>query len=71
MNIHQFENLLHRFFAEVCLNIDLYDKEGNRYIPREWFSVPLEEINTVIDLLLNGNIVHYKYDGGKKMVVLK
>ncbi|HBR10668.1 MAG TPA: hypothetical protein DD740_00355 [Chryseobacterium sp.] len=71
MNIHQFENLLHRFFAEVCLNIDLYDKEGNRYIPREWFSVPQEEINTVIDLLLNGNIVHYKYDVGKKMVVLK
>lgn len=71
MNIHQFEILLHRFFAEVCLNIDLYDKEGNRYIPREWFSVPQEEINTVIDLLLNGNIVHYKYDVGKKMVVLK
>ncbi len=71
LNIHQFENLIHRFFAEVCLNIDLYDKESNRYIPREWFSVPLEEINTALDLLINGNIIHYKYDVAKKQVVLK
>lgn len=71
LNIHQFENLIHRFFAEVCLNIDLYDNESNRYIPREWFVVPLEEIKMVIDLLINGNIIHYKYDVAKKQVVLK
>lgn len=71
LNIHQFENLIHRFFAEVCLNIDLYDKQGNRYIPREWFSVPLEEINTALDLLINRIIIHYKYDVDKMQVVLK
>lgn len=71
INIKKFESLLHRFFAEVCLDIDLYDNLGQRYIPREWFVVPLEEINMVIDLLINGNIVHYKYDTEKQQIVLK
>lgn len=71
LNVHSFENLLHRFFAEVCLNIDLYDKTGNRYIPREWFVVPLQIIDEVIQLLLNGNIVNYKYDVANRKVVLK
>jgi T5orf172 domain. len=71
INIHKFESLLHRFFAEVCLNIDLYNKDGQRYIPREWFLAPLEEINLGIDLIVNGNIIHYKYDAEKQQVVLK
>jgi hypothetical protein len=71
LNIHNFENLLHRFFAEACLNIDLYDKTGNRHIPREWFVVPLSVINEVIQLFVNGNIVHYKYDSKSKSIVFK
>lgn len=71
LNVHSFENLLHRFFAEVCLDIDLYDKSGNRYIPREWFVVPLNVINEVIRLIENGNIVNYKYDFNSKSVVFK
>src|SRR5690606_23410363 len=71
LNVHSFENLLHRFFAETCLDIDLYDKSGNRYIPREWFVVPLQIIDEVIQLLLNGNIVNYKYDFINRNIVLK
>lgn len=32
VNIQKLEGLIHRFFAEACLNIDLSDKSGNRYI---------------------------------------
>lgn len=71
LNVNSFESLLHRFFAEACLDIDLYDKSGNRYIPREWFAVPLNIIDEVIQLLLNGNIVNYKYDVANRKVVLK
>lgn len=71
LNVHSFESLIHRFFAEACLDIDLYDKSGNRYIPREWFVVPLNIIDEVIQLLLNGNIVNYKYDVANRKVVLK
>lgn len=71
LNVQTFENLLHRFFAEACLDIDLYDKSGNRFIPREWFNVPLSVINEVIQLILNQNIVNYKYDSTKMRIVFK
>lgn len=71
LNVQSFESLMHRFFAEACLDIDLYDKSGNRYIPREWFIAPLHIINEVILLLLNGNIVNYKYDVANRKVVFK
>lgn len=71
LNVQSFENLLHRIFAAACLNVDLYDKSGNRYIPREWFVVPLNVIDEVIQLILNGSIVNYKYDVKNKSVVLK
>lgn len=71
VNIQKLEGLIHRFFAEACLDIDLYDKSGNRYIPREWFVVPLHVIDEVIQLLLNGNIVNYKYDILTKEIKLK
>ena len=62
VNPHKFEQLLHRFFAEVCLNVDIYDNNGRRITPREWFVVPLPIIDKVIDLILNGNIIKYNYD---------
>ena len=71
LNVQTFENLLHRFFAEACLDIDLYDKSGNRFIPREWFNVPLTVIDEVINLILNQNIVNYKYDSRKMTIVIK
>lgn len=71
VNIQKLEGLIHRFFAEACLDIDLYDKSGNRYIPREWFVVPLHVIDEVIQLLLNGNIIHHKYNVVSKRVELK
>lgn len=71
LNTQKLEGLLHRFFAETCLDIDLYDKSGNRYIPREWFVVPLSVIDEVIKLILNGNIVNYKYDHCNREVILK
>lgn len=71
VNIQKLEGLIHRFFAEACLDIDLYDKSGNRFIPREWFVVPLTVIDEVIQLLLNGNIVNYKYDVTNRKVILK
>lgn len=71
LNVQSFESLLHRFFAEACLNIDLFDNSGNRYTPREWFVVPINIIDEVIQLILNGNIIHYKYNFAKESLELK
>lgn len=62
MNVRKFEHLLHRFFAEACLNLNVFDENGERYSPREWFVVPLPIIKKAIDLLLSGDIIGYKYD---------
>lgn len=70
-NADKLENLIHRFFAETCLNVDLFDKKGQRITPREWFIVPLEVIEEVIELILNENIINYKYDLINKKLTLK
>src|SRR5690606_1458453 len=71
LNTQNFESLVHRFFADVCLNIDLYDKNGVRYMPREWFVAPIRVIDEVIHLIQNGNILDYKYDAKHQQLLLK
>ena len=58
MNPQKFEQLLHNFFGKVCLNIDIFDSEGNRHTPREWFQVPLDVVDEAIDYILSGEIVN-------------
>ena len=62
MNPQKLEQLLHIFFGSACLNIDIFDKNGQRHTPREWFVAPLNIIEDAINLVLNGEIIHCKYD---------
>ncbi len=71
MNPHRFEQLLHNFFGKVCLNIDVFDTEGKRHTPREWFQVPLPVIDEAINYILSGEIVWYRYDEDREMIVGK
>lgn len=69
MNTQKLENLLHRFFGAACLKVDVFDHEGERHTPREWFCAPLEEIEQAVGLLVSGEIVKYRYDPDKKTIV--
>jgi len=69
LNPQKLESLLHTFFASVCLNVDVFDGKGQRHTPREWFVVPLPFINKAIELLLNGEIVNYRYDPDLQRIV--
>lgn len=71
LEAQKFEHLIHRFFAEVCLNIDINDDKGRRITPREWFVVPLPIIDKVIQLILSGDIVNYKYDSTNEVLLIK
>jgi hypothetical protein len=62
LNPQKFELLLHTFFGSSCLQVDVTDQEGRRHTPREWFIAPLEAIELAVKLLINGEIIHYKYD---------
>jgi len=70
-NADKLESLLHRFFANACLDIDLFNDKGQRLNPSEWFVVPFDVIEETIQLILNENIVNYEYDPSTKKVKLK
>jgi hypothetical protein len=69
MNPQKLEQLLHNYFGNSCLNIDIFDKNGNRHTPREWFIAPLDIIEQVIQFIISGEIVKYKYDSLNEEIV--
>lgn len=70
MNTQKFEQLIHRFFGKVCLNVDIFGGDGKRYTPREWFILPLETIEQTIELIITGEIVNYRYDEKNEKLTL-
>lgn len=71
MNPQKFEQLLHNFFGQSCLNIDVFDEDGKRYTPREWFIAPLEVIEQAIALIITEEIVGYRYDAESNAIISK
>lgn len=71
LNVRQFESLLHRFFGECCLAIDVHDTNGRRYAPREWFVLPLETIELAIALMTSGDIINYRFDKASHKMIRK
>ena len=69
MNTHKLEQLLHTFFGKACLSIDIFDKNGNRHTPREWFIAPLTIIEQAIHHIISGDIIYYKYDSTKEEII--
>lgn len=69
MNPQKFEQLIHNFFGNTCLEVDVFDSSGKRYTPREWFIAPIEVIEQAIELIINGKITKYKYDAENKTII--
>jgi hypothetical protein len=68
MNTRKFEKLIHSFFGESCLDIDIADKTGKICKPREWFIVPFNVIEQAIKLLVSGEIIKYQYDQNSQCI---
>jgi hypothetical protein len=62
INRTKLENLLHRFFEDARLNVNIVDRFGTPVVPREWFLVPLFIIDEVVDKLKEGTLSDYYYD---------
>jgi len=71
MNPQKFEQLLHNFFGKTCLDLDVFDDNGKRHRPQEWFIVPIEAINQAIEMIISGVIVNYRYDQESEIIVLR
>lgn len=66
LNTSALEHLLHRVFADARLKINQIGLDGREYNVTEWFEVPLPAIRHAADLIINGDIVHHKYDVASK-----
>lgn len=62
INRTKLENLLHRFFAAARLDVEIPDRFGRSVRPREWFLVPIEAIDQVVDRIRDQTITRYAYD---------
>ncbi len=69
MNSQKLEQLLHKFFGEACLDIEIFDKKDKGHRPREWFIAPLEIIDEVVGLIVSGRVVDYWYDFIEERIV--
>jgi len=63
------ENLLHRVFADVRLDLTQVDRNGRDYDPSEWFVVPRDVINQAVAMIMSGEITDYVYDRASKRLV--
>lgn len=57
-----FEKLIHSIFSCAKLDISIEDRFGRLVSPKEWFFVPLHEIEQAIDRIIDGTITSYVYD---------
>lgn len=62
INRVKLENLFHRIFAPAQLDIVINDRFGRPVKPKEWFVVPLNIIEEVVDRIKDGSITSYVYD---------
>lgn len=56
------ENLIHRIFEPARVDIEVSDRFGRPFVPREWFLVPLFVIEEAVERIKDGTIVNYRYD---------
>lgn len=56
------ENIVHRLFGAVQLDLTIEDRFGQPVKPREWFLVPLHVIDEAVQRIRDGSITNVIYD---------
>lgn len=62
INRVRMENLFHRIFGDAQIDISIDDRFGNPVKPREWFFVPLQAIDEVVQRIKEGTMSNVVYD---------
>ena len=70
INRVKLENLIHSFFEPAKLDIEINDRFGNPVTPREWFLVPLDAIDDLIQKIVSNEVVNYRYNPQKAALEL-
>lgn len=62
VNLPKLENLLHRFFDNAAVIVQITDTKGYIQTPKEWFSVSFPVIREAVELLISGEITKHRFD---------
>ena len=62
LNRTKLENIFHRVFAAVQLDLTIEDRFGNPVKPKEWFLVPLHVIDEAVQHIRDGSITELVFD---------
>ena len=62
INRVKLENVIHKFFNSVKLDIEIKDRFGKPVKPDEWFLVPVFIIDEMVNKIKDGTISDYFYD---------
>ncbi|MGV8823197.1 GIY-YIG nuclease family protein [Methylibium petroleiphilum] len=62
LNRTKLENIFHRLFSAVQLDLTIEDRFGKPVKPREWFVVPLHVIDEAVERIRDGTITELVYD---------
>jgi len=69
INRRKLEELIHKVFSSAQVDITIQDRFGNPVKPREWFLVPLDEIDKAVSHIKDGTITDYRYDPSQARLV--
>ena len=58
----KFESIIHSFFKDRCLDVKVADNSRINRKPKEWYVVPLQIIDQVIQLIINNEISNYRFN---------
>jgi len=62
INRKKLEAIIHRFFDNAKMEIEIKDRFGKPVVPQEWFLAPLFIIDEVVEKIKDGTIGDYRYD---------
>ena len=62
MHSQKFENLVHQLLKAVQFHVTVVDNNGLSHEPKEWFVVPLEIVDVMIEKIMDGTITNYSYN---------
>jgi hypothetical protein len=71
INRNKLEGLLHTFFADARIDLELTDRFAEKVEPREWFLVPLQSIEKAMELLASGAIQDCAYDRASAAILVR
>lgn len=66
MNSQKFEALVHQVFNAVNFHVQVTDSHGEVHTPTEWYVVPLEIIELVVEKIMDGTILNYTYNAAQQ-----